>query len=109
MVLSLLDEQILERRVRALVDDALLNEHRERPFGPHSPRLVEVLDFLRRNPDPDRPRYLVLETPEGFGLAHRGRPPGAPPTTADGDRHPDRAAAEHAVFLRRLHDYGLLG
>jgi hypothetical protein len=107
MALSVLDHDILERRVRGLVTAELVAEHRAYPFGPHSPALIEVLDFLRRNPDPERPRYLVLDTEDGFAIAHRGRPPGAPPTPAGDDRHPTREAAEHAVFLRRLHDYGI--
>jgi hypothetical protein len=107
MALSVLDHDILERRVRGLVDDALIAEHRQRPFGPHSPELIEVLDFLRRNPDPERPRYVVLATADAFAVGHRGRPPGAPATLDGDDRYPTREAAEHAVFLRRLNDYGI--
>ena len=109
MTLSLHDREILRRRVYGLVDDDLLAEHRERPFGPHSPALTEVLDFLRRNPDPDCPRYLVLDDGEGFELGVRASERGAPPTPLDDDeRFATRAEAEHAVFLRRLADYGAL-
>lgn len=108
MSLSIHDEEILRRRVRGLVDDALLAEHRERPFGPHSPRLIEVLDFLRRNPDPERPRYLVLDDGEGFEVGVRAAERGAPPTAVGDERFDNRAEAEHAVFLRRLADYGAL-
>jgi hypothetical protein len=109
MALSLHDQEILRRRVYALVDDDLLAEHREQPFGRHSPRLVEVLDFLRRNPDPELPRYLVLDDGEGFEIGVRSSERGAPPTPGDGEeRFATRAEAEHAVFLRRLADYGAL-
>lgn len=109
MTLSIHDEEILRRRVYDLVDDALLAEHRERPFGPHSPRLIEVLDFLRRNPDPDQPRYLVLDDGEGFEVGVRSAERGAPPMSiGDEERFATRAEAEHAVFLRRLADYGAL-
>jgi hypothetical protein len=109
MTLSLHDQEILRRRVYGLVDDALLAEHRERPFGPHSPALTEVLDFLRRNPDPECPRYLVLDDGEGFEIGVRSGERGAPPTALDDDeRLATRAEAEHAVFLRRLADYGAL-
>jgi len=109
MALSLHDQEILRRRVYALVDDELLAEHREQPFGRHSPRLVEVLDFLRRNPDPELPRYLVLDDGEGFEIGVRSPERGAPPTPGDGDeRFATRAEAEHAVFLRRLSDYGAI-
>lgn len=108
MALSLHDGEILERRVRGLVDEALVAEHRERPFGPHSPALIEVLDFLRRNPDPQRPRYLVLDTGAGFVVGIRAERRGDPPVLADDELLASRAAAEHAVFLRRLADYGVL-
>jgi hypothetical protein len=107
MALSLHDQEILRRRVYALVDDDLLAEHREQPFGRHSARLVEVLDFLRRNPDPELPRYLVLDDGEGFEIGVRSAERGAPPTPLPSEeRFATRAEAEHAVFLRRLADYG---
>ncbi len=109
MTLSLHDREILRRRVYGLVDDDLLAEHREHPFGPHSPALTEVLDFLRRNPDPECPRYLVLDDGEGFEVGVRAGERGAPPTRLDDDeRFATRAEAEHAVFRRRLADYGAL-
>jgi hypothetical protein len=108
MALSIHDQEILRRRVLALVDDDLLAEHREQPFGRHSPRLVEVLDFLRRNPDPECPRYLVLDDGEGFGIGVRSSERGAPPTPLDDERFATRGEAEHAIFLRRLRDYGAL-
>ena len=110
MALSLHDEEILQRRVRGLVDAELLAEHRERPFGPHSPALIEVLDFLRRNPDPERPRYLVLDTGEGFAIGLRAERKGDSPAPVDegAEPLPTRAAAEHEVFRRRLADYGAL-
>jgi hypothetical protein len=109
LTLSLHDKEILRRRVYGLVDDDLLAEHRDRPFGPHSPRLVEVLDFLRRNPDPEQPRYLVLDDGEGFEVGVRAAERGAPPASLDDDeRFATRGEAEHAIFLRRLADYGAL-
>ncbi|HWI73939.1 MAG TPA: hypothetical protein VNT55_18405 [Baekduia sp.] len=107
MTLSLHDDAILERRVRGLVDAALIAEHRARPFGPHSPGLIEVLDFLRRNPDPQRPRYLVLDDGSGFLVGVRAARPGDPPTVTGPQRLATRGEAEHAVFLRRLADYGI--
>jgi hypothetical protein len=108
VTLSLHDEEILRRRVVGLVDDELVAEHRERPFGPHSPALTEVLDFLRRNPDPELPRYLVLDDGEGFEIGLRAADRGGPPASLGGERLASRAEAEHAVFLHRLADYGAL-
>jgi hypothetical protein len=108
MALSVHDREILRRRVAGLVDAALLEEHRRRPFGPHSSSLAEVLDFLRRNPDPGRPRYVVLDTGRGFATGVRAGRPGDPPRQLDGELHDTRGEAEHAVLRRRLGDYGLL-
>jgi hypothetical protein len=107
MGLTAHDREILHRRVRGLVDDALVAEHRADPFGPHSPALTEVLDFLRRGPDPDLPRYLVVDTGHGFALADRADRAGEPPVRLDDALFGTRAHAEHAVFLRRLNDYGI--
>jgi hypothetical protein len=95
--------------VKPLVTDDLIAEQRERPFGPQSTAMVEVLDFLRRSPDPDLPRYIVLETPAGFAIAHRPATPGAAPTPlAPPSVLPTRGAAEHAIFQLRLRDYGVI-
>jgi hypothetical protein len=107
MALGLQDAAIRDG-LRPLVTRALIAEHRRAPFGPHSPDLTRVLDFLRRNPDPELPRYLVLDEGACFRIAMRAPDREAPPLPADAERFPDRAAAEHGVFLRRLRDYGLL-
>jgi len=111
MSLSSADQRILERRVRRLVDAALLNEHREHPLGPHSPRLAEVLHFLRRSPDPELPRYVVLRVgrPPQWAIGVRPVVHTGEPSLLDELRYHTRAGAEHAVFLRRIADYGLEG
>jgi len=108
MALSENDRYILEHRVKPLVTEDLLAEQRERPFGPQSPTLIEVLDFLRRSPDPALPRYIVLETADGFVIAERADHPGTAPTPIVPLLVlPSRGAAEHAIFLLRLKDYGV--
>jgi hypothetical protein len=109
VALSENDRYILEHRVRPLVTEELLAEQRERPFGPQSPAMVDVLDFLRRSPDPELPRYIVLETGAGFVIAERSSRPGVAPTPLVPPRVlPTRGAAEHAIFRLRLQDYGVL-
>jgi hypothetical protein len=107
MGLTTHDREILRRRVHGLVDDAIVAEHRANPFGPHSPGLAEVLDFLRRSPDPDLPRYLVIDVGDGFAVADRAERAGDPPERLAADLFRTRAEAEHAVFLLRLADYGI--
>ena len=108
MALTENDRYILEHRVRPLITPELLAEQAEFPFGPQSTAMVEVLDFLRRSPDPDLPRYIVLETAEGFVIAERPGRPGIAPAPLDPPAVlPDRGAAEHAIFRLRLRDYGI--
>jgi hypothetical protein len=107
MRLSIQDQAIRER-LTGVVTRELVAEHRTRPFGPHSPRLGEVLDFLRRNSALNLPRYVVLKDGDAFGVGVRPAERGAPVPRADGASFATRAEAEHAVFLRRLADYGLL-
>jgi N,N-dimethylformamidase len=108
MSLSSADRQILDR-VRALVTRALIDEHCEHPFGPHSPQLTEVLHFLRRGPDPALPIYCVLcvGTPPLWMIGVKPAAREGQPLACDAATHASRGDAEHAVFLRRLRDYGL--
>jgi hypothetical protein len=107
MAMTAQDEVILETRIRGLVTQELLDDARSRPEGPHSRELIEVLDFVRRNPDPELPRYLIVLTPEGFATALRNPDRGSPPMIDRADRFETRDAAEHAVLIRRLEDYGV--
>ncbi|MFI5953278.1 hypothetical protein [Cryptosporangium sp. NPDC051539] len=108
MTLSENDRYILEHRVAPLITADVIAEQRADPFGRQSPDLTEVLDFLRRSPDPDLPRYIVLDTADGYEVAVRADTPGDPPVSlAPREVLPDRGAAEHAIFLHRLRDYGV--
>jgi hypothetical protein len=107
MDLSIQDQAIRER-LTGVVTSELVAEHRARPFGPHSRPLGEVLDFLRRNPALDLPRYVVLKEGDAFAVGVRPAERGAVVPRADGASFATRAEAEHAVFLGRLADYGLL-
>ncbi|CAN5190033.1 hypothetical protein BH11ACT2_BH11ACT2_11070 [soil metagenome] len=109
VALSENDRYILDTRIKAIVTDEVIAEQRERPFGPQSTAMIEVLDFLRRSPDPDLPRYIVLDTGDGFSIALRSDHPGAAPAPLeDAVSYATRGEAEHAVFIKRLTDYGVI-
>jgi hypothetical protein len=97
----------LRDRLGAGMRAELIDEHRRRPFGPHSPALADVLAFLRRNPAPDLPRYVVLVDGDAFAIGVRPARRDAEVPPAGPERFATRAQAEHGVFLRRLADYGL--
>ena len=103
-----MQDRAIRDRLAGMVTPGLVAEHRRSPFGPHSPALAEVMDFLRRNPAPDRPRYVVLREGDGFAIGVRPAVRDAAVASAGDERFPTRAGAEHGVFLRRLADYGLL-
>ncbi|GAB2888218.1 hypothetical protein [Streptomyces mayteni] len=105
--LSIQDAEIVRTPVRALVTAELVERARARPAPPYDPDIAEVLDFVRRQPDPDLPRYLIVRLADGFAVGVRAATPGRPPDLVDPRRHPDRGAAEHAVLERRLRDHGL--
>jgi hypothetical protein len=107
--LSQSDRAILERRVRGLVTEALVAEHRAAPFGPHSPALAEVMHFLRRNPSPGVPRYVVHRRgdPPRYRVGLKPDRPGGPMPLVGETDYATREEAEHEVFLRRLEFYGL--
>jgi hypothetical protein len=106
-MLSEQDRVILERRIRPLVTDELIAQHRADPLGVHEGALREVLNFVRRNPDPSRPRYLVLRAGDRFTIAERAAVPGGEHPRVGSDEHATRAEAEHAVFVLRLRDLGI--
>ena len=105
MRLTVQDAAVRER-LGGMIRPELVDEHRRAPFGPHSPALADVLAFLRRNPAPDLPRYLVLDEGGGFAIGVRPERRDAD-VHAGAERFATRAEAEHGVFLLRLADYGL--
>jgi hypothetical protein len=104
-----LDQEVIARQVARRLTPELIEEHRRAPFGPHSPDLALVVDVLRRNGGQLEGKLVVVDRGGGYALARlvgrRGE--------AVGDPFPDgyesRPAAEHAVFVARLVDLGLVG
>lgn len=109
MALSENDRYILETRVMKLVTPELIAEQREYPFGPQSVDMIEVLDFFRRSPDPTLPRYILVDTEDGFVVAARSSVPGEVPVPVEGIApFATRGEGEHQIFLLRLTDYGVI-
>jgi len=89
----------LRRHIISLLNDELIEEHRQKPLGQHSDSLDRVLNYLRR--------------PPLFGLYSRAAcreyqvialpvTPGSLPEPIDTTVYHDQNEALHAVFLRHV-------
>ena len=89
-------------RIRALLTDALIEEHARRPIGQHSDTLERVLAYFRRQPAPGK--YIAVATKpwEEYRIAQLSGVRGEPPRFVDDRTFPTEDAALHAVFLLRV-------
>ncbi len=93
--------QEMKARIRALVTEDLIDEHRRQPLGQHSDALERVLNFLRRPPS----YGLYARVPcREFQLIRLPITAGAPPAPLDDTVYTDEHSALHAVFLRHIAD-----
>lgn len=102
-----IDHELLHHQVRRRVTPALVAEHRRSPHGPHSADLLFVLTVLRRFAASLERKLVIVEHPDGFGIARLTGRRGEGVVDVDPRRFPTRADAEHAVFLTRLDDLGV--
>jgi hypothetical protein len=88
-------------RVRALLDDGIVEEHRQAPRGPHSERLARVLRFLRSQPIEGK---LIVVQEEPWRSYRIGVLSGVPGQAAaiSGDRYASYDECLHAIFKRRI-------
>jgi hypothetical protein len=102
------DRLIFTQQVRPTITLETIAEHLDNPFGSgHSPELEILLRYLRRNPIPDKPRYVLVETKpyqEWYIALHPGGK--AAPLAVTDQRFTSQAEAQHAIFLARLRDLG---
>jgi hypothetical protein len=101
---------IWERTIKPLVTDEIIREHRARPFGHHTQSLATLLDHLRRDGERDLPRYVsVMTVPDREWLVGRhSRVRGRPIAILKDRVFTSEAEVEHAIFLRRLQDRGIV-
>lgn len=111
-----LDENIAEEQILPLLDEELIQEHRDNPIGAHSDDLERVLNYFRRQPMSGK--YVILETEKfetfyiGQLTGNRGDKPEKledPLSSIDEADHlpyplTSVEQAEHAVFLKRVDD-----
>ena len=88
-------------RVRASIDDELVEEHRRAPRGAHSDRLARVLRYLRSQPIAGKLIVVEEEPWRSYRIGILTGVPGEPAALLD-DRYPTYDECLHAIFLRRL-------
>jgi hypothetical protein len=88
-------------RVRALIDDSLIDEHRRAPRGSHSDRLARVLRYFRSQPIAGK-LIAIEEIPwRRYRIGVLTGVPGQAATLLD-DSYATYDEALHAIFLRRV-------
>lgn len=102
MYMAAFDKRIRER-LRALVSEEIIEEHRRKPVGQHSDVLERLLNYFRRGAlkgklglfqaDPNVPSYQIVR----FSGS-----PAIPPVVEGNEVFDSLDAAYHAVFLRRI-------
>ena len=89
------------QRIRALITDELIEEHRRSPRGHHSDALDRVLRFFRVAPIPGK--EIVIESVP-FETYHVGVMTGVPGRPAEvlPETYGSYEETLHAIFLRRV-------
>jgi hypothetical protein len=88
-------------RVRALLADDVIEEHRCAPRGPHSDRLARVLRYFRSRPIAGKEIVLEVEPWHEYRIGLLSGVPGAPAVPLE-VAYASYNEALHAVFLRRV-------
>jgi len=97
----------LRRRLRAMVDDAVVEEHRLNPLGergPQSERLRRLLNYFRRAPQAGKLVVVAVERWREYRIGVLPGVRGVPPKVLDEPRFATEAEALHGVFLARVRD-----
>jgi branched-chain amino acid transport system permease protein len=97
----------LRRRLRELVDDAVVEEHRTNPLGaagPQSDRLRRLLNYFRRAPQAGKYVVVAVERWRDYRIGVLSGVRGVAPTVLDEPRFATEEEALHGVFLARVRD-----
>jgi branched-chain amino acid transport system permease protein len=91
-------------RIKALVTDELIEEHRAKPLGQHSDALERVLNYFRRQPQPGK--YIIVATRpwEEYRIGVLSGVRGRPATILEDETFATEEEAMHGVFLHRVRD-----
>jgi branched-chain amino acid transport system permease protein len=110
-IMADLEDHLWRSTIEPLLNDDLVAEHAQNPFGRHSPELSKVLHCLQRNGGVQRDQYVLIEVQpaRAWRIARLSGERQVPPRLDGATIYRSRDEAEHAVFLRRLEDRQRLG
>ena len=94
----------MRQRLRALVSDAVIEEHRLKPLGQHSDALDRLLNYFRRGGMAGK--LGIFQAVPGVETYQIVRFAGArgQPAVVENEAFGSLSEAYHAVFLRRIAD-----
>jgi len=94
----------VRKHLRLLVTDELIAEHKRNPSGPHSDTLERILNYFRRAALADKYAILAAKPFAEYRIVALSGRRGVPPRVVDDKVYATPDQAQHAVFLRRVHD-----
>lgn len=97
-------DKTVRDHLKPLVTDELIAEHRRNPAGPHGDALERLLNYFRRAAVSDKYAILTIRPFAEYRIVALSGRRGVPPRVVDDQTHATPDAAQHAVFLKRVHD-----
>lgn len=93
--------------LRLLITPEVIEEHRRSPWGQHSESLERLLIYIRQRPQDDEYAIRALKPFKAYQIVALSGHRGIPPRPVGEEIYSSVADADHAVFLRYIHE--LLG
>lgn len=97
-------DKTVRDRLKATITDDLIEAHRRNPAGPHSDALERVLNYFRRAAVADKYAILTVQPFAAYRVIALSGRRGVAPRMVDDQVLKSVDEAQHAVFLKRLHD-----
>ena len=91
-------------RIKALVTDDLIAEHKHKPLGQHSDALERVLNYFRRAPQSGKYVGVCTKPWEEWRIGMLSGIRGVPPAILADERFSSEDELQHGIFLRRVRD-----
>jgi hypothetical protein len=109
------EQKMLKEKLQPLVTQEVIEEHKLNPIGKHSDQLEKLLFNIRKyHPNlrlnQQKGRYVIICTKphQEWCIGELSEVRGVPPKLLTEESFTSRQEAEHAVFLRRLKDFGFV-